>query len=328
MRSSAGWKSPKGPAGIADKKGPFPAELCSGLLRTLGPVSESCVLQGRRIEPAEFLQLRELVARHPDWSRYRLSRELCVLWNWRTATGQWKDMAARTLMLKLAQRGWIELPAPRRRSPNRYRLAPPPARRWPATPIHGPLADLGPLTITEVSRQAEGRAEVRAALARFHYLGDRTPVGENLQYVVRDGTDRLLAVLVFGSTAWKCVARDRWIGWTPLQRQSRLRGIANNQRFPILPGVEVRHLASHVLGRVARRMAKDWQAKYGHRVVLLETFVERDRFSGTCYRAANWQALGSTQGQSRQDRQRTLQVPVKDLYLYPLRADARKALIR
>jgi hypothetical protein len=286
------------------------------------------VLQGRRIEPVDFLQVRELVASHPGWSRYRLSRELCVLWDWRTPTGQWKDMAARTLMLKLAERGWIQLPARRGLSPNRHRLAPPPPRSWPTTPITGPLPDIGPLTITEVSAQAAGRVEVRAALVQFHYLGYRTPVGENLQYVVRDGADRLLAVLVFGAAAWKCAARDRWIGWTPRQRQTRLSWIANNHRFLILPSVDVRYLASHVLGRVARRIAADWQTKYGHRVVLLETFVERDRFKGTCYRAANWQALGSTQGRSRQDRQRTLQVPVKDLYACPLQADFREALTR
>jgi hypothetical protein len=236
-------------------------------------------------------------------------------------------MAARTLMRKLAQRGWIELPARRRLSPNRHRLAPPPARSWPTTPITGHLSEVGPLRITEVSAQAEGRAEVRAALVQFHYLGWRTPVGQNLQYVVRDGAERLVAVLVFGAAAWKCAARDRWIGWTSGQRQARLSGIANNHRFLILPWVAVRHLASHVLGRVARGIAADWRAKYGHPVVLLETFVERERFAGTCYRAANWQALGSTQGRSRQDRRRTLQVPVKDLYVYPLQADFREALL-
>ncbi len=285
-------------------------------------------MQGRRIEPFELLQVRELVASHPEWSRYRLSRELCGLWNWRTSTGQWKDMAARSLMLKMAGRGWLQLPARRGLSPNRHRLAAPPPRSWPTTPITGRLSEVGPLTVTEVSAQADGRAEVRAALAQFHYLGWRTPVGENLQYVVRDGAQRLLAVLVFGAAAWKCAARDRWIGWTPEQRQARLSWIANNHRFLILPSVDVRYLASHVLGRVARRIADDWQAKYGHPVVLLETFVERERFSGTCYRAANWQALGSTQGRSRQDRQRTLQVPVKDLYACPLQADFREALTR
>ncbi len=155
------------------------------------------------------------------------------------------------------------------------------------TPLTGPLPDRSSRTITEVSAQAPGRAEVRAALAQFHYLGYRTPVGENLQYVVRDAAQSLLAVLVFGAAAWKCAARDRWIGWLPGQRQARLGWIANHQRFLIMPWVDVRYLASHVLGRVARRIAADWQTKYGHPVVLLETFVERQRFSGTCYRAAN-----------------------------------------
>ncbi len=259
-------------------------------------------MQGRRIEPVEFLQVRELVASHPEWSRYRLSRELCVLWDWRTSTGQWKDMAARTLLLKLAERGWIRLPERRRLSPNRHRLAPPPPRSWPTTPITGRLSELGPLAITEVSAQVQGRADVRAALAQFHYLGYRTPVGENLQYLVRDRGGRWLAVLVFGAAAWKCAARDRWIGWTPDQRGARLSWIANNHRFLILPSVDVRSLASHVLGRVARRIARDWRAKYGHPVVLLETFVERERFAGTCYRAANWRAVGSTRGRGRQDR--------------------------
>jgi hypothetical protein len=285
-------------------------------------------MQGRRIEPVQFRQVHELVANHPEWSRYRLSRELCVLWDWRTATGQWKDMAARSLMRKMAERGWIQLPARRGLSPNRHRLVPPSPRSWPTTPIVGPLPDLGPLTISEVSAQADGRAEVRAALVQFHYLGYRTPVGENLQYVVRDGADRLLAVLVFGAAAWKCAARDRWIGWTPGQRQARLSWIANNHRFLILPSIDVRYLASHVLGRVARRIAADWRTKYGHPVVLLESFVERERFAGTCYRAANWQGLGWTCGRSRQDRQRTLQVPVKDLYACALTADFRETLTR
>jgi len=286
------------------------------------------VLQGRQIEPAQFLQVRDLVRGHPEWSRYRLSRELCALWDWRTPTGQWKDMAARTLLLKMAQRGWIRLPERRGLSPNRHRLAPPPERSWPATPITGCLSALGEIEITEVSSRAAGRAEVRAALATFHYLGYRTPVGENLQYLVHGGSRRLLAVVVFGAAAWKCAARDQWIGWTPRQREARLSWIANNHRFLILPFVDVRYLASHLLGQLARRIAADWQQKYGHPVVLLETFVERERFAGTCYRAANWQVLGTTRGRSRQDRTRTLQVPVKDVYACPLRPDFREALTR
>lgn len=290
---------------------------------------ESCVLQGRQIESAQFLQVRDLVAGHPHWSRYRLSRELCALWDWRTATGQWKDMAARTLLLKMEQRGWIQLPERRGPSPNRHRLAPPPPPRgWEMTPLEGTLSDLGTIQIREVSACSEGRAEVRATLATYHYLGYRTPVGENLQYLARSGRGRLVAVLVFGAAAWKCAARDQWIGWTVRQRQARLGWIANNQRFLIVPWVRVRHLASHLLGRVARRIAVDWGQKYGHPVVLLESFVERERFAGTCYRAANWQALGSTTGRSRQDRTRSLQVPVKEIYAYPLQPDWREELTR
>jgi hypothetical protein len=280
------------------------------------------------MEPDQFEQVRALVAGHPQWSRYRLSRELCALWDWRTATGHWKDMAARTLLAKLAQRGWIRLPERRGPSPNRHRLAAPAERNWETTPITGSLSELGAVQISEVSSRSSGRAEVRAALAQFHYLGWRTPVGENLQYVVHSDRGRLLAVLVFGAAAWKCAARDQWIGWSVGQRQARLSWIANNQRFLILPWVDVRYLASHVLGQVARRISADWQRKYGHGVVLLETFVERDRFRGTCYRAANWQGLGATRGRSRQDRTRTLRVPVKEIYACALRPDWRQELTR
>lgn len=289
---------------------------------------ESGFIQGRQIGAEQLHQVRALVATHPQWSRYRLSRELCVLWDWRTATGQWKDMAARTLLLKLDRRGWVRLPERRGVSPNRHRLVAPAPQPWERTPISGSLSGLGPVELTEVSCLASGRAEVRAALAQFHYLGWRAPVGENLQYVARSGSGRLLAVLVFGAAAWKCAARDQWIGWTVGQRQARLSWIANNHRFLILPFIQVRCLASHLLGRVARRIAADWERKYGHGVVLLETFVERDRFRGTCYRAANWQGLGSTRGRSRQDRDRQLRVPVKEVYACPLRPDWREVLTR
>lgn len=271
--------------------------------------------------------VRDLVSAHPQWSRYRLSRELCALWDWRTERGAWKDMAARTLLSKLHERGWIQLRPPRGPSPNRHRLVPPPPRAWDTTPIAGGLRALGSLVVEEVSERPAVREEVRSALASFHYLGYRAPVGENLQYIVRDGAGRLLAGMVFGAAAWKCAARDRWIGWGPRQREAGLGKIANHSRFLILPWVQVPHLASHVLGAVARRIAGDWERKYGHSVVLLETFVERERFRGTCYRAANWQALGTTTGRSRQDRERRLRVPVKEVFTLPLRADFREALL-
>jgi len=279
------------------------------------------------MEPADVLAIRGLVSDHPEWSRYRLSRELCALWDWRTERGAWKDMAARTLLSKLHERGWIELPKRRGPSPNRHRLAPPPPWAWDTTPVEGSLRSLGSLVIEEVSTSPTKRDQLRSALASFHYLGYRAAVGENLQYSVHDARGRLLAVMVFGAAAWKCAARDRWIGWNRRQREAGLGRIANHSRFLILPWVEVPHLASHVLGVVARRIAADWERKYAHPVVLLETFVEAGRFRGTCYRAANWLALGSTTGRSRQDRERTLRVPVKEVFALPLRADFRRDLL-
>jgi Druantia protein DruA len=197
---------------------------------------------------------------------------------------------------------------------------------WDTGPVTCALSELPGLTVAEVSRHAPARAEVKAALAAHHYLGYRLPVGENVQYAVRDGAGRLLAALVFGAAAWKCGVRDRWIGWNRERRERGLGQIANNSRFLILPWVRVPHLASWILGQVARRIGRDWQSKYGHGVRLLETFVDRERFAGTCYRAANWIGLGTTMGRSRQDRDRTLQVPVKDIYVYPLCPDFREGL--
>ena len=150
--------------------------------------------------------------------------------------------------------------------------------------------------------------------------------GENLGYLVQDRHGRDLACALFGAAAWKIRPRDAFIGWTANQRQTHLGGVVNNSRFLILPWVRVPELASHILGRVARRVARDWQARYSHPVVLLETFVERSRFRGSCYRAANWICVGQTQGRTRQDRQHQLQAPVKDILVYPLQANFRAQL--
>jgi hypothetical protein len=237
-------------------------------------------------------------------------------------------MAARTMLVKLHQRGIIQLP-PRRQIPTnrmRWRHEASDGVEAPSAGMDCGLADLGVLTVREVSTQAPERAWVRTALSRWHYLGFGGAVGENLQYVIRDGQQRPLACLVFGAAAWKCQDRDRFIGWSAQQRQERLSLVANNTRFLIMPWVKVPQLSSWILGQVSRRIARDWQLKYGHELVLLETFVERNRFRGTVYRAANWQAVGVTTGRTRQDRHSCLQVPVKEIYLYALRRNFREAL--
>jgi hypothetical protein len=163
-------------------------------------------------------------------------------------------------------------------------------------------------------------------LSRYHYLGHRNTVGENIRYLVRDCTGRPVGCALFGSAAWKCAARDAWIGWDHGRREANLGFLTNNTRFLVLPWVTVPHLASHLLATLARRVRADWQAKYGHPVHALETFVESDRFKGTCYRAANWLRLGSTQGRTRNDRNHCLRATVKDVYLYPLSPDFRREL--
>jgi hypothetical protein len=281
-------------------------------------VSENLTIQGRSLSGHALEALRQWVGANPHWSRRRLSLELATRWDWRNGAGQLKDMAARTLLVKLEQRGLIELPARRQVPTNRMRCGAPPAIIEPAQPLVCALADLQPLSVEEVSGQSAERAWIRGALAQFHYLGFGGAVGQNVQYLVRDGRHRPVACAVFGAAAWKCQDRDRFIGWSAQQRQRNLGLIANNSRFLILPWVVVPYLGSWILGRVAGRIARDWRAKYGHPVVLLETFVERERFGGTVYRAANWQSVGLTAGRTRQDRHTCIQVAVKDIYLYPL----------
>jgi len=283
-------------------------------------VNQSIIVQGRQLDGPQLESLRQWVAERADWSRWQLSRALAADWDWKNAAGQLKDMAARTLLLKLEQRQLIALP-PRRQVPTNRMRQSQPGLPWDQSPIEGELADLEPLALTEVSRQAQGRAQVASALKQFHYLGFGGTVGENLQYQVQDNRGRSLAFLVFGAAAWKCRDRDEFIGWTAEQRKARLSLVINNTRFLILPWVKVKCLASRVLGRVAERLSSDCQLKYGHPLVLAETFVERERFRGTAYRAANWKCVGATTGRTRQDRYTSIVAPVKDIYLYPLRRD-------
>jgi hypothetical protein len=286
-------------------------------------VSNTELIQGRLIGSADLAQVREQLALHPDWSRWRLSRELARLWGWRTANGQLKDMAARTLLLKMEQRGWIVLPSRRRASPNRMRHKQMPALdpKLNQAPLQGPLSSLQPLSLSEVSAgPAAERALFEALLHQYHYLSHRGPVGENLQYLVRERSGRPIACLLFGAAAWQCADRDGYIGWDRRNRMAGLPLLANNARFLIVPWVQVPSLASHVLSRVSRRVGLDWQGKYGHPIYLLESFVEADRFLGTCYRAANWVRVGQTKGRTRQDSPegKQQQVAPKDIYLYPL----------
>ena len=282
-------------------------------------------IQGRDLLESDIAAIRCLIAANPAWHRTRLSVELARAWNWRSAAGQLQDMAARSLLLKLERRGWIVLPS-RRGVHHPWRASTRQAVVPAAAPIAGPLTGLLPLRVETVSPGHPDRTTFSRYLSQHHYLGYRGAVGESLAYLVRDCQGRDLACVLFGAAAWRTKPRDAWIGWDDDTRARGLSLVANNHRFLILPWVQVPHLASHILGRISRRLPEDWQTQYGHPVHLLETFVDRERFKGTCYRAANWTCVGQTQGRSRQDRARKLRVPIKDIYLYALSSRCREQL--
>ncbi|MBU0502418.1 MAG: Druantia anti-phage system protein DruA [bacterium] len=288
------------------------------------------LIQGREIYSSDIARIRDLLSQHPDWSQWKISRVLCHEWEWKNDKGQIKDIACRSLLRKLESRGAITLP-PRKRKP---------VQRMKDRAGSGGqlqlsfLSDISqaqtlketlPLSMAIASPgSSEGRL-FASLLAERHYLGYKGSVGEHLAYLVRDTRGGLLACVLFGAAAWKTASRDAYIGWDDKQRQKNLKLITNNMRFLLL--TRVPHLASYVLGTIARRISRDWQDKYGHPIVLLETFVEKQRFTGTCYRAANWLLVGQTRGRSRNDRNRRLSVPIKDVYCYPLSRHFKKALI-
>ena len=277
------------------------------------------VLQGRRLEGGQVAWLRQWVEEHRQWSRKRLAKELCRHWQWVDGRGRLKDFAARSLLLKLEARGEVQLP-PLRLSQRRVRPAVEVPFCWQEPqPWTAPLAEISPVRVERIQAGSPETRRWAFYLDRYHYLGLRV-VGENLGYLVTDRHHRDVGCVLFGAAAWRCAPRDRHLGWSSEQGSRELWRMANNTRFLVLPWARVLHLASHILGAVARRIDGDWQDKYGHGLDWLESFVDRERFRGSCYRAANWQCVGQTQGRSRQDRDHQLRVSVKDVYLYALKS--------
>jgi len=273
--------------------------------------------RGRQLTTGDIEFIRALIAAHPDKSRRALSVELCRAWNWVQPNGATRDMVCRSLMLELHRAGHIELPPVRQVPPN-----PLAKRRRPepveieSTPIRGTLEGLGPLTVRQV-RRTQDEPTLNGLIEQHHYLGYTQPVGEQLKHMVFAG-DRPLACFTWSSAPRHLAPRDRFIGWTPAVRRAHIHLIAYNSRFLILPWVEVPHLASHLLGRLTRRLSSDWQELYEHPVHFVETFVHTERFKGTCYRAANWRMLGRTTGRGKDDQTGRPNRPIKDVLGLPL----------
>lgn len=282
-------------------------------------------IQGNKTT-VDIEEIHTLLGNNPSWGRTRLSEELCRSWNWRTANGRLKDMACRTMLLKLDRAGIIRLPARKRPSTNEFRNRFITDVPHESTVIHSSLREVLPLTILPVLQTSTELSLFKCLLAKYHYLSFRNTVGENFKYLIRDNQNRPLACLLFGSAAWRCVPRDSFIGWDRQNQGANLDSITNNTRFLILPWVRVPHLAGHILALVAKRISADWESKYGHPIYLLETFVDRSRYRGICYQAANWTLVGQTQGRSRNDRKNTINTTIKDIYVYPLTRKKRSQL--
>ena len=283
--------------------------------------------RGRPIRQAEVLFLRELIAANPGLSRRRLSVKVCQAWNWVQPNGQPRDMVCRGLMLALHRAGHIELPA-KRQSPrnnaitHRRVLETPP---YDTTAIQMSLDRLGPLEVRLV-RRAEGEGLFAHLLNRYHYLGYSRPVGEHLKYLVVAGA-RPIACLAWNSGPLKLKLRDDLVGAPRQAYAHNLHLIAYNGRYLIVPWVKVPHLASHLLGRIARRISADWQQLYEHPIWLLESFVDVEHFKGTCYRAANWMCVGRSIGRGTKAKSHQQTASIKALWAYPLSRNFRQQLL-
>ena len=278
---------------------------------------------GRLFEQPDLEIIRSLIALRPPLSRYRLSTLVCERLNWRRPDGGLKDMSCRVAMLKMHADGLIVLPAPKRAKPASYGYHPD-IEAAVIRPLTIPKVDLDGLSIDLVDGKSDSRLW-NAYIQRHHYLGHQLIPGAQLRYFVRMGHD-VVSLLSFGASAWKVRPRDDYIGWSHEQRKKNLHLIVNNSRFLILPWIQEFNLASKILAKVSRRLPGDWQERYSYRPVLLETFVEDDRFHGTCYRAANWYSPGKTQGRGKLDRYERRAVPIKSIWLYPLVRDFRRHL--
>ena len=282
---------------------------------------------GRSISPDDFALIRTLISQDPNLTRAALSRKLCVLWQWLKPNGELKDMTCRVALARMQADGLIVLPPSRLPAGCRGRPNfPPTSASDPQTPIVQPVHELGPLSLRLVQGTAQSRLW-NEYIARYHYLGYTPMSGAQLRYNVFAGA-QLVACISFGASAWKLKDREGFIGWSEEQRARNLQLVVNNARFLVLPWVQSKGLASKILSRVARQLPLDWLQRYGYSPVLLETFVEFERHKGTCYKAANWIHVGRTSGRGKKSTSNKALLPLKDIWLYPLRKNFVDFLLR
>ena len=279
---------------------------------------------GREFTHADLDLIRQLIAEVPRRNRAQLSRVVCERLSWSKPDGGLKEMSCRVAMLRMHRDGLITLPEPQNGNSNGQPYQRITRATDPGLPIDLPVEQLSDLRLEVVDDRRTSHLW-NEYIQRYHYLGYQPLPGAQLRYLaISQG--QILALLGFGAAAWKIAPRDRWIGWRAAQRQQRLHLLVNNARFLILPWITSRNLASKLLAMAARRVAEDWDRRYGYRPVLMETFIETRRFAGTCYRAANWTHVGQTRGRGKLDTRHQAPLPIKDIWLYPLEKKCRRTL--
>jgi len=281
---------------------------------------------GRAFSADDIQAIKHLIEQEPSLKRSPLSRRLCELFAWTKANGELKDMTCRVALLRMQADGLITLPPSQMPGGRRRPHFPPTAATDVQTPLLQPVHELDALTLRPITAAGASR-RWNEYVARYHYLGYTPLSGSQMRYNVFAG-EQLVALLSFGASAWKLAGRDRFIGWQPAQRLKNLQLVVNNARFLILPWIQSQGLASKILSLIARQLPHHWHQRYGYRPVLLETFVESERHRGTCYKAANWIHVGQTVGRGKKCPVHQPMLPIKDIWLYPLRKDFARVLCR
>ena len=279
----------------------------------------------RTICDADLPFIQTLIDEHWQRGRTQISKILCQKWNWFQPNGRTKDMACRELLVTLERQGHLRLPPGLHNGRNEKRNNSVASVLLTQSPLLGNITDYGSVTMTLV-RNTSLEPLYNSLIHQHHYLGYRQIVGQHLKYMAFIG-DRPVACLGWGSAAWAVKSREAFIGWDKSTKENNLAFVVNNTRFLILPWVSIKCLASKLLAMNARRIAPDWMAIYQQPVYLLETFVEKERFLGTCYKAANWICVGQTKGTAKRGHDHLVHGLIKDVFLYPLRKDFREKLI-
>jgi hypothetical protein len=283
---------------------------------------------GQAVTGEQLSEINEIIETFPKLSRTELANTVCELFSWKRPTGKLKTVECRQFLEHLDDQGAIRLPVCRKQYANKGGLKVQRTGKADVQPtISAKLKELSPILLERVNSQ-EQRHLWYEYVDRYHYLGYQIPFGAQLRYFIKSGvSDDILGCFQFSSPAWKMAPRDRWIGWTAAQRKANLQKIISNSRFLIFPWVRIKNLASSALALAVKTVPDDWQRCYGYRPVLMETLVDRKRFKGTCYKAANWIHMGKTTGRGRMDRDNKQQgTAVKEIYVYPLKSQFRQAL--